>query len=218
MAKKVKQEKDMKDQILSKYMEYVLENGKAPESVYQFCKVNAISEEDFYNNFGSFEGIDKSFWEILVHNTVQLITKDKSFLTADIEEQTLTFYYTLFENMLINRSYILLLLSGHKMEDMVQLRYLRKPVVEYFKNLPDEGKYPKYSPLPDRIKERVFLEQNWLQFLTILRFWLKDSSPKFEKTDALIEKSVRAASDLKRIPALESIVDLGKFLYNESSK
>ena len=81
MAKKVKQKTDIRDVIITKYVEYVLTHGKAPESVFQFCKVNAISEEDFYSHYGSFEGIDKSFWETLVNNTVQLITKGVNFGT-----------------------------------------------------------------------------------------------------------------------------------------
>jgi len=214
MAKKIKQ--NLKNDILSKYMEYVLNHGKAPESVYRFCKDSEISEQDFYSHFGSFKGMNQSFWETMVHNTVAVITKDKEFMTASLEDQLLTFYFTFFENMLANRSYVLLVLHGNRLEDLKQLKYLRGPVIEFFKNLPDEEKYNKLNFLPESIKEISFQEASWVQMLTIIRFWLNDTSPKFEKTDALIEKSIRAASELKNFPPMESLLDLGKFLYHES--
>ena len=137
-------------------------------------------------------------------------------MAASLEEQLLTFYFTLFENMLMNRSYILVVLKGHRLEDMQQIRYLRKPLLEFFKNLPDDEKYGKVNFLPERLKEFSFQEASWMQFLSIMAFWMRDTSPKFEKTDALIEKSIRAASELKNFPPVDSLLDLGKFLYHES--
>lgn len=39
-------------------------------------------------------------------------------------------------------------------------------------------------------------EGAWLQFMSIIGYWLNDSTPNFEKTDIYIEKSVRAGFDL----------------------
>jgi hypothetical protein len=44
---------------------------------------------------------------------------------------------------------------------------------------------------------------------------MKDSSPNFEKTDALIEKSVKASFEIIESFPLQSVVDLGKFLWKE---
>jgi hypothetical protein len=49
--------------------------------------------------------------------------------------------------------------------------------------------------------------------LAIIDFWINDDSRLFEKTDTLIEKSVNTTMDwLGRTP-FDSLLDLGKFLY-----
>ena len=49
----------------------------------------------------------------------------------------------------------------------------------------------------------------------VLKFWIKDSSKGFEKTDALIEKSVQAAFEVFDNTSVDTLVDLGKFLWKE---
>jgi len=61
----------------------------------------------------------------------------------------------------------------------------------------------------------VFSEGAWIQFLFILKFWLEDTSKSFEKTDIIIEKSVNTVVDLLDTKPLESLLDLGKFLWKE---
>jgi hypothetical protein len=56
-------------------------------------------------------------------------------------------------------------------------------------------------------------EALWLQVGFVFRYWLDDNSPRFEKTDAAIEKSVNFAFDLMGKSALDSFLDLAKFLY-----
>jgi hypothetical protein len=44
---------------------------------------------------------------------------------------------------------------------------------------------------------------------------MDDTSPNFEKTDILIEKSITTSSLLMDQKPLESLFDLAKFLYKE---
>ena len=48
-----------KDDIVSKYMEEVLEKGQKPKSVYHFAKENDFTEAEFYTFFGTLEGLEK---------------------------------------------------------------------------------------------------------------------------------------------------------------
>ena len=43
--------------ILSMYMDSVLEHEKFPLSVYKFCKTNEIDEQDFYKSYASLDTI-----------------------------------------------------------------------------------------------------------------------------------------------------------------
>ena len=62
---------------------------------------------------------------------------------------------------------------------------------------------------------QLYAEGAWLQFLFLLKFWMDDSSPGFEKTDLAIEKSVHTIFDVFENTPLERIIDFGKFLYKE---
>lgn len=44
---------------------------------------------------------------------------------------------------------------------------------------------------------------------------MEDTSSSFEKTDLVIEKSVRAVFDLFETTPLESVFDFGKFIWKE---
>jgi hypothetical protein len=56
-------------------------------------------------------------------------------------------------------------------------------------------------------------EALWLQVAFVFRYWLDDRSPRFEKTDAAIEKAVNLAFDLMGKSALDTFLDFAKFLY-----
>jgi len=53
-------------------------------------------------------------------------------------------------------------------------------------------------------------EAMWLQAWFVLKYWLDDRSPRFEKTDAAIEKSVNLAFDLMGKSAIDSFLDFAK--------
>ena len=60
--------------------------------------------------------------------------------------------------------------------------------------------------------DKYYGEVVWLKTIVVLRFWLSDESTGFEKTDAMIEKSVSLVMDTLGRTALDSLFDLGKFL------
>lgn len=133
------------------------------------------------------------------------------------EDKMLTFFFTLFEALTLNRSYVLFTLQEHQnsMENLSQLKGLRKNIKTFASELIEERnetknlKVLKYSP-------QLFSEGAWVQFLFLLKFWMNDSSPNFEKTDIAIEKSVTTIFQVLETTPLEKVLDLGKFLYKES--
>jgi hypothetical protein len=67
----------------------------------------------------------------------------------------------------------------------------------------------------EKLQLRSLKESAWFQLLITMKFWLDDTSPAFEKTDAAIEKSITVAFDVFDNTQLEALVDLGKFLWKE---
>ena len=105
-------EKKIKLSIITSFMNLTLENDQYPKSVYKFCQVSEIEEKTFYKFFGSLDGVKTIIWETFYDNAMLLLEKDENFENAKPKEKLLSFYYTFFEVMLLNRSYILFALSG----------------------------------------------------------------------------------------------------------
>jgi len=210
---------DLKQKIYDAYSTQVLEHEKEPKSVYLFCKKNKIEETDFYKSFASLEDIKESIFSKFFDNAYMLISKEKGFDAQVPKEKLLSFYFTFFEVLLINRSYVLFILSnsGEKMKKLSSLRRLRNSFKQFASGLIEQGNTSKQSILTKH-PELIFSEGAWLQLLFLLKFWLEDSSPSFEKTDMAIEKSVQTVFELFDNTPLDSVIDFGKFLWNEKFK
>jgi hypothetical protein len=210
---------DLKQKIYDAYSTQVLEHEKEPKSVYLFCKKNKIEETDFYKSFASLEDIKESIFSKFFDNAYMLISKEKGFDAQVPKEKLLSFYFTFFEVLLINRSYVLFILSnsGEKMQKLSSLRRLRNSFKQFASGLIEQGNTSKQSILTKH-PELIFSEGAWLQLLFLLKFWMEDSSPSFEKTDMAIEKSVQTVFELFDKTPLDSVIDFGKFLWNEKFK
>ncbi|HDZ13644.1 hypothetical protein LCGC14_1511660 [marine sediment metagenome] len=214
---KAKPKKITEDAVIGMYMEYVLEHESVPKSIYKFCKANAIEESDFYGLFGSVEGIQKVIWNKFYTNTEALLLKNKEYDSFSNKDKMLSFFYTFFEMLTLNRSYVLFTLQedGGMMKNMKQLKGLRSHIKGFATDLIDDGNVEKNSKIAQH-NPTIYSEGAWLQFLFVLKFWMNDTSPAFEKTDIVIEKSINTIFEVFDNTPLENIIDLGKFLYKET--
>ena len=212
-------EKKMKEKILSAYYEAVLEHEMEPKSVYKFCKENKLQEADFYTHFASMEAIKETIFKGYFDNTYELISKAADFETATPKHKLLSFYYTFFEVLLLNRSYVLYTLKTQspRMDQWVVLKGLRTVFKEFATTLIMEGNQNKRPSKFSQNSEKIFSEGAWIQLIFLIKFWLDDTSPGFEKTDVAIEKSVQTAFDLFDTTPLNSLLDFGKFLWKEKT-
>ncbi|MEM9077364.1 MAG: TetR family transcriptional regulator C-terminal domain-containing protein [Bacteroidota bacterium] len=205
------------EKIIGWFMDSVLEHEVIPKSIYKFCKSNKIKEEDFYKFFGSFEGLQQAIWERFYGSTVSVMQKNEQYDAMSNEEKMLTFFFTFFENLTLNRSYVLFILKHHKntLENLGQLKGLRKNIKEFATELIDERNSEKGLRILKQ-SPQLFSKGAWIQFLFLLKFWIDDTSADFEKTDIAIEKSVTTIFQIFDNNSLEKIIDFGKFLYKEN--
>ncbi|NND62250.1 MAG: TetR/AcrR family transcriptional regulator [Flavobacteriaceae bacterium] len=205
-----------RDAVISLYMNYVLEHDREPQSVFKFCKDQKISEEKFYHFFGSFQGLQKEIWNTFFDNALNLVQKQKGYETFENKNKMLSFFYTFFELLTANRSYVLFALDDNMnmTKNRSQLSGLRKRVKEFSSELIEDNNDEKQLKILKH-PVSVFSEGAWLQTLFILKYWMEDNSAGFEKTDLVIEKSVRAIFDVFETTPLESILDFGKFLWKD---
>ncbi|MBQ4822834.1 TetR family transcriptional regulator C-terminal domain-containing protein [Aquimarina sp. MMG016] len=203
-------------EIISRYMNYVLEHDGYPKSVYKFCKASKIKEEDFYSFFGSLESLNKGIWNAFFTTTLDAMNKNKEYGGFSSRDKMLTLFYTLFELLNLNRSYVLFSLQAHKVpfKNLEQLKGLRKHIKGFASELIEQDNDEKLYKITKN-PVSIFSEGAWLQFLFLLKFWVDDESPGFEKTDVAIEKSVNTIFDLFDNTPLNNVLDFGKFLWKE---
>lgn len=194
-------------------MKTVLSEGKNPPSVFHFATKMGMEEIDFYKEFSSFDSIQEAIWKDLLANTQSRLEKSEEYHSFQVREKLLAFYYTLFEELLKNRSYVSWSLKGwanplqkHPVRSIIQAEI--KP---YFETLLAEGF--QNNELKNRIKgTKPGLKAFEFLFWFLIDFWVKDNSDQLEDTDAAVEKSVNLTIDLMKENTLDKALDLGKFL------
>lgn len=202
--------------IISSYMDYVLTHNQQPKSIYVFAKDNNFEEQHFYNFFTSFDTLEKSIFKVFFDNAVEVLEKSEDYSSFDSRNKLLSFYFTFFEILTANRSYVAYALQDHKtsLKTLRTLAPLKQRFTNYIEHLNIKTIDLKQEQLT-KLQQRSLKESAWLQLLVTLKFWLDDTSSSFEKTDVFIEKSVRASFDLIDTTPLKSLIDFGKFLYKE---
>jgi len=204
------------NKIISLYMDYVLSHQATPKNIFTFCKENAIEEADFYSFFGSFGNLRQMIWVKFFENVQQTILKDDAYPTYSDKNKLLTLYFSLFELLTLNRSYVVYSLKENDkgLKNLTDLKLFRNEFKAFINQIIAENPKPDFVKL-DKLTKPVFSEGAWIQFLLLLKYWIEDTSKGFEKTDILIEKSVNTVVDLLDTKPLESLIDLGKFLWKE---
>ena len=117
-----------------------------------------------------------------------------------------------------NRSFVVAQLkeNSNKLKSLSKLSELRIHFKSFYNDLEIEKIDLKQEKLIE-IQEKSMSEMAWLQFIFTLKFWLDDTSLSFEKTDIFIEKSVNTSFDLMNITPLKSLIDFGKFMWQEKA-
>ena len=216
MAKK---KKITSNDIIGFYMDYVLEHGNMPKSVYAFAKANNFEESKFYEFFGSFNSIEEHIFKAFFDNSITALEKSEDYQNFDPRNKLLSFYFTFFENLTANRSYVIYALDEHKdnMKKMKTLSKLKNAFTHYIENLGIDLLDVKQAQI-DKIQTRGLKETAWFQLLLTMKFWIDDESANFEKTDIYIEKSVNTSFDVLDVAPVRSLIDFGKFRFKERVK
>jgi hypothetical protein len=206
-----------KETILMSYRRTLLKDGKQPTSVFAFCDSIGITENEFYESYGSFEAIESAIWSNYFSTVRTRLGKDNGYSLFSVREKILAFYFTLVDELRADRSFVLFSLRSWKNPALTPtfLRSFKKEFDQWLNGVISEGKANgEIAPRPffDKQYDKLF----WLHLLFILQFWAHDESAGFDKTDAAIEKSVNLALDLIGKGVLDQALDFGKFLYQNS--
>ena len=211
--------KDINEEnIINFYMEYVLINGKKPDSVYSFSKQYNFTEKDYYEFYGSFNLLEQSIFKVFYEKTLYLLEKNEDYQNYSVRDKILSFYYSFFELLTANRSYVVYAIGSqtNKLKNIDTLKLLKKSFCNYIDKL-DINILETNQETLDKIQNKTLKESAWFQLMLTMKYWLEDTSPSFERTDIFIEKAVTTSFDLMNITPLKSVLDLGKFLLKDKS-
>lgn len=210
--KKVETEND----IIAAYMKSVLEHDERPKSIFKFAQHLGIKEADFYEHFGSFQYIEKAIFKAFFDNAITLLNQNEEFQGFDAKNKLISFYYTFFEVLKANRSYVVFALENekNKLKMLATFSELKKSFGAFIQEIGIETIDFKQEKM-EKFKNQGLSEWTWAQLLFTMKFWLEDGSAGFEKTDVFIEKSITTGFALLDSSTLNSVFDLGKFLYKE---
>lgn len=192
------------------YQDYVLEEGKKPETVRIFTNYLKISDQDFFKHYGSLTNIESSIWEDYYHKTLKVIMSDPDFEEMSSREKHLSFLYTMLEIVKPDRSFILYRLENKKPHELPsELNNTQKIITKS-----DIDWAKTFEFLPEKAQkstQSAYKRVLWSHTIAMILFWVRDDSGDAKDTDAFIEKSTRTAFDIGELPALDSLIDLSKF-------
>ncbi|TNJ42448.1 TetR family transcriptional regulator C-terminal domain-containing protein [Allotamlana fucoidanivorans] len=206
-----------KHDLLSAYIDFVLTHNENPKSVYGFTKMNNTDESEFYKYFASFQAIESAVFTSFFENSMTVLEQTEQYQTFDARNKLLAFYFTFFEILSVNRSFVLYVLKKYdnSLKFAPALKGLKLVFIQYVASLGIQMIDIKQAQL-ERMQQRTLKESAWIQLLITMKFWKEDHSNAFEKTDIFIEKSVNTTFDILNVAPLESMMDLGKFLFKET--
>ena len=212
----VKKTKITASEIITFYMDYVVDHQVKPESIEDFAQIHQFDDVVFYEHFTSFKDLEKTIYNMLFENSLAILKQSPEYYSFSKKDKLLSFYYTFFENLALNREFVKQNLKGleNQFKALSTFSKLKKSFTTFIDELNLETISLNVDSI-ETIQKKAIRESAWVQFLFVMRFWLDDTSEAFEKTDILIEKSINTGVELLDTKSLYNIIDLAKFLYKE---
>lgn len=201
--------------IRAAYRAYLLRHGAAPATVFALAEELGMPESAFYEYYPTFEAIDRDLFREFIEQARRRAEATPEYAAYAVREKLLAFYYTLIEDLRGERSYVQL--------KQRQRPFFNRPTPTYLQDA--KTAFEQYADelliearMSKEVARRAFLSDRyaagfWYQLLFLLDFWLKDSSPNFERTDEAIEKAVTLSFDLIGRNPLDSAVEFARFLW-----
>lgn len=198
------------------YIHFLLNQNERPKNVFVFANELSINEADFYQFFASFESIEADVIATALEETITTIETEGK---TDPKQALAQLYHSYFHKLTENRSLMLILLNGGQknLQNLKKLTQIRTVYLSFIRSInlqiSDFGNHTI-----GQIMHKSVAEVSWGQFIFTLNFWINDSSENFEKTHILIDKCINTGFDLLNKSTIESIVDLGQFLFTDPFK
>lgn len=202
----------LRQRIEDAYLLELRSEGRPPVSVFRFCQTLGISEREFFGEYPSLEAVEKQWWKGVIDHVIHSVESGPEWSEFSARQRMLAFLFGFVETTLDHRSLFLLRLGDAiPVKTVPEWAALEQRFDEFAEGLLLHGRsrseIMSRGPLGNAYPKALRL-----LFRSVVAFNLKDDSPKFERTDAFIEKSVTVLFDLMGRQPLDSGFDLLRFL------
>jgi hypothetical protein len=206
-------------EIITFYMDYVVEHHVKPDSIEDFAQLHQFDDVVFYEHFTSFRDLEKAIYNVLFENSLVILKQSPEYSNFSKKDKLLSFYYTFFENIALNQEFVKLNLKGfeNQLKALSVFSRFKKGFIAFIDELNLEVLNLNIDSI-ETIQKKTISESAWIQLLFTMKFWLDDTSDDFEKTDIFIEKSINTSVEMLDTKTLHNIIDLAKFLYKDKVK
>jgi len=202
----------IRHRIESAYLHELKAEGRPPVSIFKLCQTLGISERDFFSEYSSLEAVESHWWRHQMDGLILSVENSAEWPSFSARHQMLAFLFAFTTAALEHRS-LLLLRLGHAnpLTAVPQWSGLEERYEAFTKSVlmhgRQQGEIASRGPVT-----AVYPKALKLLLRSVVAYNLKDESPKFERTDAFIEKSVTVLFDLMGRQVLDSGFDLLRFL------
>jgi hypothetical protein len=158
------------------------------------------------------DAVETHWWRGMMNDIIVSVESGAEWPTFSARHRMLAFLYAFTTATLDHRS-LLLLRLGHTspLKSVPQWSALEDRYEQFAKSIltlgRQQGEIASRGPV-----SAIYPKALRLLLRSVVAFHLKDDSPKFERTDAFIEKSVAVLFDLMGHQVLDSGFDLLRFL------
>lgn len=201
-----------RQQILTAYETHLRREGRPPVSVFRFAEAQGFSERDFFSEFPSLEAVESAWWTGKLERVIESVESGAEWPAFSARHRMLAFLFAFAEASLDFRSLLLLRLHQRNvLTNPPELSAFEDRFLAFAHRLLEHGRtsgeIASRGPL-----SRLYPQAAYRLFRSVIDFHLRDTSPRYERTDAFIEKSTTVLFDLIGKQVLDSGFDLLRFL------
>lgn len=202
----------LRQQILAAYEAYLRREGQPPPSVFRFAEGQGFAERAFFAEFPSLEAVEAAWWSAQLERVIASVEGGAEWETFSARHRLLAFLFAFAEASLDFRSLLLLRLQGRSvLANPPELAPFAERFAAFAARLLEHGRrtgeIASRGPLG-----RLYPQAAYRLFRSAIDFHLRDASPRYERSDAYIEKSTAVFFDLIGRQVLDSGFDLLRFL------
>lgn len=202
----------LRQRIFEAYLAQLQREGHPPRSVYRFCESSGFTEREFFGEFASLEAVESAWWSGTLDRVITSAGAGAEWSGFTARHRMLAFLFAFVEASLDFRSLLLLRLQGRGvLTNPAEFAGFETHFLAFAQRLLDHGRasgeIASRGPLG-----KLYPQAAYRLFRSVIDFHLQDTSPRYERTDAFIEKSTSVLFDLIGKQVLDSGFDLLRFL------